>query len=140
MICLQGTKCENAGNLNFTRRGHVESPHQRHWQTQEHEVCDHVLQTVYDDPGVEIDALSLDRGVPAALHREALENRQGYSCYAHACNHASDEPKGNVQPTIWKNATIKEDEGKFHGNNTCCIGHLRCNCDLGFKAIVSTGA
>ena len=95
---------------------------------------------MYDDPGVEIDALSLDRGVPAALHWDALENSQEYSCYAHACNHASDEPKGDVQRTIWKDATIKEDEGKFHGNNTCCIGHLRCNCDLGFKAVVSTGA
>ena len=95
-FCLQCTKSKDTRNLYFARRGHLESPHQRHWQKDEHEICDHVLRSVYDEPGGDIDASQFDCVVPDALQGQASENHQKVCCYAHAYNHASDDPKGDV--------------------------------------------
>ena len=140
LLCVQGTKGENTRNLHFAHSGHVESPHQWHRQEQEHEICDDVVQAMNGDPGAEIDAPRFDCMIHNALERHAFENRQKVCCYGHGYNYAPDDPKGDVEPTIWKDAAVEEDERKFHRDNTCCRDHLRCNCILKLKAIVSMGA
>ena len=139
-LCVQGTKGENTRNLYLAHPGHVESPHQWHRQEQEHEICDYNVNTVNDDPVAEIDAPRFVCMILNALQWQALENRQIVCCYGHAYNHAPDDPKGDVEPTVWKDAAVEEDERKFHRDNTCCIDHLRCSCILKLKIKVSMGA
>ena len=93
-----------------------------------------------DDPGAEVDAPRFDCMVLNALQWQAFENRQTVCRYGHAYNYAPDDPKGDMEPTIWKDAAVEEDERKFHRDDSCRRDHLRCNCILKLKAIVSMGA
>ena len=125
LLCVQGTKGENTRNLYFARSCHVESPHQWHRQEQEHEIGDDVVQSVNDDPEAEVDATRLDCMVFNTLQWQAFENRQTVCCYGHTYKKAPNDPKGDAEPTSWKDATIEEDDRKFHRDDTCCIDHLR---------------
>ena len=97
------------------------------------------MQTVNDDPEAEVDAPRFDCMVLNALQWQAFENRQTVCCYSHAYNHAPDDPKDDVEPTIWKDAAVEEDEREFHRGKSCCRDHLRCNCILKLKFIVNMG-
>ena len=92
-----------------------------------------------DDPEAEVDALRFDCVVLNAPQWQAFENRQTVCRYGHAYNHAPDDPKGDVEPTIWKDAAVEENNRKFHRDNSCCRDDLGCNCILKLKALVSMG-